>query len=424
MSERHVYDALIIGGGPAGATAAANLAMKGRRVAVLEKETFPRYHVGESMIPYCWFPLDRIGMTDKLRDAGFQKKYSVQFASTSGRISKPFYFFEHMDHEAAQTWQVDRARFDRLMLDNALEKGAAVFEGMKARDPIMDNGAVRGVRATDVNGGVHTFEAPVTIDASGRNGFFMTRNGWRMADDRLRKVAIWSYFKGAKRDSGYDEGATTVAYIPEKGWFWYIPMADDLVSVGVVAEKDYLYRDGREPGTIFFREAAENAWITDHLDGAEPVREFQVTGDYSYRSRFSAADGLVLTGDAFAFLDPVFSTGLFLAFMGGELAAEAVDQALERGDTTAARFEHYSERIRASLEAMRRLVYAFYDDGFNFGDLFKKYPDLSGDVTDCLIGNVDRDFSELFTAIAEFADVPEPLAHGAPFRGEDATATA
>ena len=412
---KNQYDTIIIGGGPAGSTAAAILAEKGWRVLVLEKDKFPRYKIGESLIPYCYFPLKRIGMIEKLKQSAFQKKYSVQFASLRGNISQPFYFFQHLNHEAAETWQVSRGEFDKMMLENAREKGAEAFQGLKVKEVFYEDEAVAGVRAIDENGDTAEFRAPLIIDASGRNGFFRNRNGWRVADKTLQKVAIWTYYKGAKRDPGKDEGATTVAYIPEKGWFWYIPLANNRVSVGVVGEKDYLYNGTRDPKTIFHREVKNNLWIKEHLSVGEPEGEYFVTGDFSYRSQHCATDGVVLTGDAFAFLDPVFSSGMYFALLGGELAADAVDEALRLKDYSASRFTAYGEKFCAAIEAMRKLVYAFYDPNFNFGDLLKKYPDLAADVTACLIGNVDKDFSVLFNAIAEFAEVPEPLPHGKPF---------
>jgi flavin-dependent dehydrogenase len=214
-------------------------------------------------------------------------------------------------------------------------------------------------------------------------------------DPELNKIAIWTYYKGAKRDCGYDEGATTVAYIPNKGWFWYIPLADDIVSVGVVAEADYLYRDGRDLETIFQRETKENPWIVDHLSTGEVCAPYRVTAEFSYRSRHCAADGIVLAGDAFGFLDPVFSSGLYLALRSGEMAAEEVDAALTDGDYSAARFENYGEELRRGIEAMRRLVYAFYDTDFTFKTLFMANPELRPAVTDCLIGDLWRDFSDL-----------------------------
>ncbi|MSV28439.1 MAG: NAD(P)/FAD-dependent oxidoreductase [Bryobacterales bacterium] len=414
MNDGRPYDAIVIGGGPAGSTAAALLAEKGRRVVVLEREAFPRYHVGESLIPYCYFTLKRLGLIERLRASNFPKKLSVQFASTSGNISAPFYFFQHLDHEASTTWQVVRSEFDRILLDNAREKGADVHQPVTARELIWSNGAVAGVNAVSATGEPREFLAPVTIDATGRDAFAIVRNGWRVRDPRLNKIAIWTYYKGALRDQGLDEGATTIAHIPEKGWFWYIPLPDDIVSVGVVAEKDYLYREGRDVQIIFEREVKNNPWVERHLASGERTEPHSVTGEFSYRSRHCAADGLVLAGDAFSFLDPVFSSGLFLALRGGELAADAVDAALDAGDVSAARFSTYGTEVCRNIEAMRKLVYAFYDPGFSFRSLLTEYPGLRGDLTDCLIGNVERDFGPLFDAAAKFAAVPEPLAHGKP----------
>jgi flavin-dependent dehydrogenase len=408
------YDVVVIGGGPAGSTAAAVLAEKGRRVAVIEREKFPRYHIGESMIPYCYFTLERLGLVEKMQASHFPKKFSVQFVGGRGKMSTPFYFTQHMDHPAAQSWQVVRSEFDQMMLDNAREKGADVFEETTVKDLIQEDGAVRGVRATTKDGSPQEFRAPITIDASGRDALSISRNRWRVRDAGLNKVALWTYYTGAVRDPGIDEGATTVAYLPEKGWFWYIPLPNDTVSVGIVAEKDYLYTDTRELGEIFEREVKKNIWIEAHLATGTRSDEYRVTGEFSYRSEYSAADGLVLTGDAFSFLDPVFSSGLFLALRGGELAGDAADAALASGDFSAGQFGAYSAELCAGIEAMRKLVYAFYDHDFNFGKLIAAHPDLRPALTDCLIGHVRRDFDALFAGVSEFARVPPALEHGRP----------
>jgi flavin-dependent dehydrogenase len=408
------YDAIIIGGGPAGSTAAAVLSAKGRRVVVLEKEKFPRYHIGESLLPYGYFTLERIGVLDRMKASHFTKKYSVQFVGASGRASVPFYFWQQLDHEASMTWQVLRSEFDQLLLDNAREKGAEVIEEITVRELIQPDGAVAGVTAVANSGDIREFRAPMTIDATGRDAFAVTRNGWKVRDPYLNKIAVWTYYTGALRDPGMDEGATTVAYLPGKGWFWYIPLADDLVSVGIVAEKDYLYKDTHDLPTIFHREVNKNAWIGQHLAVGEQTGPYRVTGEYSYRSRYCAADGLVLAGDAFGFLDPVFSSGVFLALRSGELAADAVDAALAAGDVSASRFREYGAQVCQGVEAMRKLVYAFYNHAFSFRSLIKEFPHLKGDITDCLIGNLHRDFQPLFDAVAKFADVPQPLPHGQP----------
>ncbi|MEM7396263.1 MAG: tryptophan 7-halogenase, partial [Verrucomicrobiota bacterium] len=273
---------------------------------------------------------------------------------------------------------------------------------------------VVGVKAKDRDGNALTFNAPITIDATGRTGLSMNRHGWRVRDKVLNKIAIWTYFKGAKRDPGKDEGATTVAYVEEKNWFWYIPLKDDRVSVGIVGEKDYLYKDARDPKEIFHREVEKNAWIKDHLEPGESEGEYRVTGEFSYRSEYCSIDGLVMAGDAFAFLDPVFSSGVMLALKSGQLAAEAIDRALDDNDVSAARFADYGKTMCSGIEAMRRLVYTFYDDQFSFKDVLMKSPDLKSDMTDCLIGHVDRDYDEMFEAVSEFARLPEPLPHGKP----------
>jgi len=412
---KHDYDAIVIGGGPAGSTAAAVLALHGRRVVLLEKEKFPRYHIGESLLPFGFFTMERIGMTAKMKGSHFVKKFSVQFVTPDGKSSQPFYFHTHLKHEAAQTWQVLRSELDQMLLENAREKGATVIEEMTVRDAIRNGDAVKGVKAVDKSGEAHEFHAPITIDATGRDAFFVTRNGWKIRDPYLNKIAVWTYYKGAVRDPGIDEGSTTVAYVPEKGWFWYIPLAGDVISVGVVAEKDYLMRRTKDLKEIFYQEVDQNVWIKQHLAVGEQFGPFRITGEYSYRSRYCAADGLILAGDAFAFLDPVFSSGVMMALRSGELAADAAHAALTDGDFSAARFADYGAEFCTRIESMRRLVYAFYDHNFSFREFLKKYPHLAGDVTDCLIGNWLKDFDPMYQAMREFAgNIPDPLPHGKP----------
>jgi flavin-dependent dehydrogenase len=231
----------------------------------------------------------------------------------------------------------------------------------------------------------------------------------------LNKVSIWTLYQDAKRDPGLDEGATTIAYLPGGGWFWNIPLRNGVVSSGIVAERDYLFRPGetRDPAEIYAREIENNAWIKDHLSQGRQFGEYWVTGEYSYRAEHCATDGLLMVGDAFAFLDPVFSSGVFLALKSAEMAADAVDAALEKGDTSAAAFATYGEELCGHIETMRRIVYAFYDPEFSFAKLIRQHPDLRGRLTDVLIGNVDgKDYGELMRAISELAELPEPLAYG------------
>ena len=414
MNEPSQFDVIIIGAGPAGTTAAALLAEKGRNVLVIEKEKFPRYHIGESLMPFCWFTLNRLGVLGEMERIGYTKKSSVQFVTADGRQSQPFYFFQHYDHPSATTWQVERAEFDVMLLKNARAKGAEVREQTRVMRTIKDDsGRTVGVEAVGLDGVAYEVFAPMTIDCSGREQVATAKEGWRLRDPMLNKLSIWTYFRGAKRDPGLDEGNTTVAYLPERGWFWYIPLKNDIVSVGIVAEKDYLFSESKDPAEIMGREIGRNVWIKDHLSIGEQFGEYWVTSEFSYRSRYCAADGLLLAGDAFAFLDPVFSSGVYLALKSGEMAADAVEGALTSGDTSAARFADYGEKLCTGIENMRKLVYAFYDPEFSFGQVIKAHPHLRAGLTDCLIGDLfEKSYEDLFGAIGEFAELPAPLAHG------------
>ena len=414
------YDAIIIGGGPSGSSAAAILAEYGHRVLVLEREKFPRYHIGESLIPFTFQPLERLGMIPKMRASNFVKKYSVTFVQPDGKRSQPFYFFSRYDkNTVAQTWQVLRSEFDQMLLDNAREKGAEVREETTVNRVLMDGDRVIGVEATGKEGVTYEVRAPITLDCSGKEAFTSNRRGWRMNDPYLNKVAVWTYYEGSKREPDIDEGATTVAYVPDKGWFWHIPQHDDMVSVGVVAEGKYLTRGGvKDLKTIFDREVEENQWIKNHLAVGRQVGGYFITSEYSRHSRHCAAPGLLLAGDAFAFLDPVFSSGVMLALKSGVFAGEEVHKGLVEGDPSPERFAHYGRTMRAGVENMRKLVYAFYDPNFSFREVIMKYPDAGGEITDCLSGDVNKDFTQLWDRIREFVPLPDDLPYGEPLTAQ------
>lgn len=416
MTEKLQTEVLIIGAGPSGCSAASILAEKGHRVLILERDVFPRYRIGESLIPFTYQPLERIGMIPKMKASHFTKKYSVCFVQPDGRASDPFYFFTRYDRETiAQSWQVLRSEFDVMMRDNAVEKGAEVREGVEVKELIYEGESVVGARAMDSQGKVFEVRAAITLDCSGKEAFSSNRRAWRVGDPYLNKVAVWTYYEGAKREPGIDEGATTVAFVPEKGWFWYIPQHGDRVSVGVVAEGKYLTRGGiKDPKSIFEREIENNRWIADHLACGRQVGEHFLTSEYSRYSKFGAAPGLLLVGDAFAFLDPVFSSGIMLALKSGVMAGDYVHEGLSKGDLSPGHFKGYSESLREGIENMRKLVYAFYDPHFSFRDLIKRYPDAAGELTDCLSGDVNRDFSGLWDKVREFVDLPDELPYGVP----------
>ena len=387
----HHYDVIVIGGGPAGATVSTLIAQRGLQVAVFERERFPRFHIGESLIPETYWVLQRLNMLPKMHRSPFIKKYSVQFVNALGRQSAPFYFRDNKPHECSQTWQVVRSEFDTMMLDNAREHGVDAHEGGHVLDVLFEDDRAVGVRIRDVNGDRREVRASVVVDASGQAALLQNRFKLRLWDPVLNKGAIWTYWQGAYRDTGRDEGATMVLQTADRsGWFWYIPLHDDTVSVGVVAPFDYLFK-GRNGHEQTYREEVERCpAVRERVSGARQATGYFATRDYSYRSTRVAGDGWVLVGDAFGFLDPLYSSGVLLALKSGELAADAIVEGIAAGDLSAAQLGKWGPLFNQGVDRMRRLVCEYYA-GFSFGRFVRAFPELRGTVTDLLIGDLFTD---------------------------------
>ncbi|HYV35744.1 MAG TPA: NAD(P)/FAD-dependent oxidoreductase [Gemmataceae bacterium] len=391
--QNHDCDVIVIGGGPAGSTVSTLIAQKGYRVELFEREHFPRFHIGESLIPQTYWVLKRLNMLPKMKGSHFVKKYSVQFITAKGRLSEPFYFVDHRPHESSQTWQVRRSEFDHLMLNNAKEHGVNVHEGVRVLEVLFEGQRAVGVRIQEENGKEREVRAKVVVDASGQSSVIMDRLKLREWDPVLKKGALWTYWKGALRDTGRDEGATLVIQTKaKKGWFWYIPLHDDILSVGVVAAYDYLFKDreSKDLETIYFEEVAACPGLQPRIANAQRVEPFRAAKEYSYRATKAAGDGWALVGDAFGFLDPLYSSGVLLALKSGEMAADAITEGLAKGDTSAAQLGKWEADFGRGMDRMRRLVCEFYD-GFSFGRFVKKHPHLKGFVTDVLIGDLFKD---------------------------------
>ncbi len=383
-------DVIVIGGGPAGSTVSTLLAQHGYRVDLYERERFPRFHIGESLIPETYWVLQRLGMLPKLQGSRFVKKFSVQFVSANGRVSAPFYFWDNKPHECSQTWQVVRSEFDQMMLENAREHGVSAYEGVRVMDVLFDGERATGVRIRDAQG-TRDVHARVVVDASGQAGLIQNRLRLRVWDPVLNKGAIWTYWEGAYRDSGRDEGATMVLQTGnKKGWFWYIPLHDNIVSVGVVGPFDYLFKGRESYETTYEEEVAHCPAVQERVAAARQASGYFATKDYSYRATRVAGDGWVMIGDAWGFLDPLYSSGVLLALKSGELAADAIAAGLQAGDTSAARLGEWGPRFNQGVDRMRRLVCEYYD-GFSFGKFVQHNPELRGTVTDILIGDLFTD---------------------------------
>ena len=411
MVEAQEYDVIVIGAGPAGATTAALTAAQGHRTLLLERAIFPRYKIGESLVPATWPVLERLGMLERLRCSRFPEKHSVQFFSKSGRGSSPFYFSESPRVKHPQTWQVVRSEFDQMMYDNAREKGAEAHQGVNVKEVLFDGARAVGVLVALPGGETRELRCRVVVDASGHRAMLSSRLRLKDEDPKLRNASMFTYFEGAQRDAGLDEGATLILHTRDQdSWFWYIPQPENRVSVGVVAPLSYLLRPPkRPPQEVFDQEVESCEGLKPRLEGARQVAPVQVLKDFTYRSRQRAGDGWVLVGDAYGFVDPLYSTGVLLALKSGEMAADAICEGLDAGDLSGERLGAFDPVLLRGMEAFRRLVYAFYDKSFSIGGFLKEHPEFRDDLVQILVGNVfDGDVDSMFEPMAKVTEMPRP----------------
>ena len=411
------YDVIVIGGGPGGSTTATLVAEKGDRVLLLERDKSPQFKIGESLMPATYWTFKRLGVIEKLKASHFPEKYSVQFYASSGKASAPFYFYRNDSHESSMTWQVLRSEFDQMLLENAQEKGVEVQRGVSVHGVLFDGERAIGVRAKRAGGRLEEFSAKVVVDSTGQSALISRKLKINTIEPKLKKASLFTHYEGGIRDEGIDEGATLILHTERKdSWFWYIPLPYDRVSVGVVGDLDYLLQDRRRSdGTlshqaIFDEELAKCPALQPRIADAKQLFPVKVTKDFSYRANRIAGNGWVLVGDAFGFLDPVYSSGLFLALKSGEMAADAINEALEKEDFSAEQLGSFGADFVAGMEAIRKLVYAFYTKDFSFGSFLKRFPECQQGIVDILSGNVYRkDVTGIFGPMAEMCSLPEDM---------------
>ena len=386
------------------------LAEGGRSVLILEREKFPRFRIGESLMPATFWTLQRLGLIDRLRCSHFPQKKSVQFFTRSGQATQPFFFAEFDSHESSSTWQVDRPEFDQLLVDNAVEKGAEVVFRANVRDVRFEGSRARGVSVIFDDDTRAEIGARVVVDATGQSAMLARRFKLRNADRNLLHVAFFTHFEGARRDEGDAAGGTLILHTShQRSWFWFIPLPAGRVSIGVVGPLGHLVQ-GRDsdPQVVFDEELDACAALLERLQDATQLAPPRVLRDFSYAARSIAGEGWVLVGDAFGFLDPIYSSGVFLALKGGEFAADSILDAFARNDFSAAVLGQHGGEFVSGMEALRKMVYAFYSRNFHFAKFIEAHPEHREGVVDLLIGNVYRtDVSNLLRAMDDFCELPE-----------------
>ena len=414
MNTHHNYDLIVIGGGPAGSTVATLVAEQGHRVLLLERTATPQFKIGESLIPATYWTFKRLGMLEKLRASHFPQKYSVQFYSRTGKASNPFYFFQTNPHESAVTWQVLRSEFDEMLLDNAKEKGVEICRGIGVREVLFEGDTATGVVTQDVEGSREILNATIIVDSTGQRSLIGRQLNLNTTEPNLKMASLFTHYEGGHRDEGIDEGATLILHTEEKdSWFWSIPLPYNRTSIGVVGELNYLLQNRRDTDgklnvqKIFTEELEKCAPLQQRLEGAKQLLPIQSTKDFSYRASRIAGNNWVLVGDAFGFLDPVYSTGLFLALKSGEMAADVIIEAFENNDFSEAQLGSFGPAFVKGMEAFRKLVYAFYTKEFSFARFLSEYPEHQGGIVDILSGDVFRkDVTHIFPAMSEMCPFP------------------
>jgi flavin-dependent dehydrogenase len=383
-----LFDVAIIGGGPAGSTAAALLARAGRRVIVFERERFPRFHIGESLLPFSMKAFTRLGLHEKFLRAGFIKKFGGEFFSACSSEGTKFYFKDAYRSQTDHSYQVTRADFDKVLLDHAAESGAKVHEGTGVKSVEFAN---EDVDLTIANG--KSTRARYVIDASGRNSVLGTKFNIKKTYEHLKKLSIFAHYDGVWRPEGIDATLTVLIRGIDR-WFWIIPLTAERTSIGVVLDSETFRSSKQTPEDFLEQALLEQPVIMQRTREARRVSGVHVAADFSYRSTQLYGDRWLLAGDAAGFVDPIFSSGVFLAVFSGELAADALHEVLDQPRKARRLFPRYEKRVNRAMDVYLRFVNAWYTK--EFIEIFsapRPVLNLPPAVNAVLGGNIGNEFA-------------------------------
>lgn len=386
--KQDTYDALVIGCGPGGSSAATFLARAGRRVLVLEKDFFPRFHIGESLLPCNMTIFRDMGVLPALSAAGFPRKFGAQFELGNGSLGTRFVFRQGRFNREPEAIQVERAPFDHVLLKHARASGADVREGWSVLKTVADKDGLN-VEARDPDGRIHHFRAAFLIDASGRGNLTGNQENLRELHPTWKKLALFGHYENVGRAAG-EAGTDTVIVRLENKWFWIIPLSAEKTSVGLVLDKAEFNQSGGTPEEIFQRGIESSPPVQERMKNARRLGSLQTTTDFSYYNRTFTGDRLLRVGDAAGFLDPIFSAGVYLAMWSGRLAAEVVQKSLAQGRPDRRLFARYEKRVRKGLMFYWRVVENYYTTPFM--ELFlqpRNHHDLPSAVNAVLAGELE-----------------------------------
>lgn len=356
QSQIQQCDVLVIGGGPAGSTIAPLLVEKGYKVVLLDRARHPRFHIGESLLPANLPLFERLGVAEEVKAIGMVKP-GAEFVSTTHGMAQVFHFDEAWDKSMPHAYQVQRAEFDTVLIRNAARKGVEVHEGCKATAVEFLGDENVQVRARHEDGREQTWQARFLVDASGRDTFLANRFGIKHRNPKHNSSAIYGHFAGAKRHEGAAEGNITIFWF-EHGWFWFIPMPNDVTSVGMVLWPYHMKTKGARSLEQFLRDGiATCPPLAERLKDAQLVHPVEATGNFSYVSERNHGRNYLLLGDAYAFIDPVFSSGVWLAMNSGVIGAETIDACLREPARAGHALQRFDQLMRLGPREFSWFIY-------------------------------------------------------------------
>lgn len=382
-------DVLVIGGGPAGTTIATKLAEKGRHVVMLEKASHPRFHIGESLLPMNLPIFEELGLIDQIEKIGI-RKYGAEFNSMHHDYPALYSFGNALNKDHPYAYEVKRDEFDKILFDNAISKGVHAHENTRVTKVDFQSDKSSIVEAKDASGNIQQWHAKFLVDASGRSTFLASELKIKRRSKKHNSAALFGHFKNVVRRKGMEEGNISLCWF-EHGWFWMIPFKDGTMSVGAVCWPHYLNSRKKDTASFLWETIASCPAVADRMKEAELISPVSATGNFTYQADHMAGDGYLMIGDAFAFLDPVFSSGVLLGMAGGLRGAEVVDSILDKPANAAKLVKKFNNDVRRGLKIFSWFIFRITQPSMRrlfMGDAAERKRRSEAGITSLLAGDL------------------------------------